>query len=119
MEITGGNDANNEEDDNSKKYYMKKGEYMSAEVLERLQKAILEYDEDEAANYARKVVEEGIDPVEALNAMTVAIRQIGDGFGRGELFLPDLVGAADAMSAATPILEEEISKSGKAWELSL
>jgi corrinoid protein of di/trimethylamine methyltransferase len=85
---------------------------MNAEILERLQKAVLEYNESEAASCARKVVEGKIDPLEALNAMTVAIRQVGDGFGRGELFLPDLVGAADAMSAATPILEEEISKSG-------
>ena len=89
---------------------------MSVEVLERLQKAILEYDEAEAAKCARKVVEEKIDPVEALNAMTAAIRKVGDGFGNGELFLPDLVGAADAMSVATPILEEEISKSGATRE---
>ncbi len=89
---------------------------MSFDILNSLKKAILEYDEDEAANCARKVVEEGIDPVEAMNAMTVAIRQVGDGFGSGELFLPDLVGAADAMSAATPILEEEISRSGASRE---
>ena len=89
---------------------------MSFDILNSLKKAILEYDEDEAANCARKVVEEGIDPVEALNAMTMAIRQVGDGFGNGELFLPDLVGAADAMSAATPILEEEISRSGASRE---
>ncbi len=89
---------------------------MSFEILNRLQKAILEYDEAEAANCARKVVEEGINPVEALNTMTMAIRQVGDGFGSGELFLPDLVGAADAMSAATPILEEEISRSGASRE---
>ena len=89
---------------------------MSIDILNSLKKAILEYDEAEAANCARKVVEEGIDPVEAMNAMTVAIRQVGDGFGSGELFLPDLVGAADAMSAATPILEEEINRSGASRE---
>lgn len=87
---------------------------MSSEILNRLQKAILDYDEAEAASCARKIVEEQVDPVEALNAMTMAIRQVGDGFGKGELFLPDLIGAADAMSAATPILEEEISRSGAA-----
>jgi len=85
---------------------------MSIEVLERLKKAVLEYDEEEAAKCAREVIEKQVDPVEAMNAMTVAIRQVGDGFGRGEFFLPDLVGAADAMSAATPILEEAIRKSG-------
>jgi len=89
---------------------------MSSEILNRLQKAILDYDEAEAASCARKIVEEQIDPVEALNAMTTAIRQVGDGFGKGELFLPDLIGAADAMSAATPILEEEIGRSGATRE---
>jgi len=44
--------------------------------------------------------------------MTDAIREIGEGFNRGDLFLPDLIGAADAMSAATPIVEEEIRRVG-------
>jgi methanogenic corrinoid protein MtbC1 len=44
--------------------------------------------------------------------LTAAIRQVGNGFGKGELFLPDLLGAADAMSAASPILEEEIVRRG-------
>jgi methylmalonyl-CoA mutase cobalamin-binding domain/chain len=48
--------------------------------------------------------------------MTVAIRQIGDGFGKGELWLPDLVGAAAAMTAATPIIEEEINRVGATRE---
>ena len=85
---------------------------MSIEVLENLKKAIMEYDSEGAANWARKAVEEKVDPVEALDAMTVAIRRVGNGFGRGEFWLPDLIGAADAMSAATPILEEEIKRRG-------
>ena len=44
--------------------------------------------------------------------MTAAIKQVGDGFGKGELWLPDLVGAADAMTSATPIIEEEIKRRG-------
>ena len=43
------------------------------------------------------------------NEIIKTIRQVGDSFGRGELCLPDLVGAADAMSAAVPIIEEEIN----------
>jgi len=85
---------------------------MNIEVLESLKKTIIEYDREGAASWAKKVVEERIDPTKALDAMTSAIRQIGDGFSRGELFLPDLVGAADAMSAATPIIEEEIKRVG-------
>ncbi|MBA7627868.1 Glutamate mutase sigma subunit [subsurface metagenome] len=85
---------------------------MSIDTLENLKKAIMEYDSKGAATWARKAVEEGIDPIKALDAMTVAIRQVGDGFGSGELWLPDLIGAADAMSAATPIIEEEIKRIG-------
>ncbi len=85
---------------------------MSAEILENLKKAITGYDREGAADWARKAVREKIDPIKALDTMTVAIRQIGDGFGQGELWLPDLVGAAAAMTAATPIIEEEIKRVG-------
>jgi len=82
------------------------------EILESLKKAITEYDSERAATLAKEVIERGIDPIEALDAMTGAIRQVGDGFARGELWLPDLVGAADAMSSAMPIIEEELKRSG-------
>ncbi|MFA9404085.1 MAG: B12-binding domain-containing protein, partial [Anaerolineales bacterium] len=57
-------------------------------------------------------MQEKMDPIQVLDALTEAIREVGDGFGKGELFLPELVGAANAMQKATPILEEEIKKSG-------
>ena len=81
-------------------------------ILENLRKAVLEYDPEGAANWARKAVEEKINPVKALDALTEAIRGVGDRFGRGDLWLPDLVGAVDAMQAALPVLEEEIVKTG-------
>jgi corrinoid protein of di/trimethylamine methyltransferase len=85
---------------------------MSTEVLENLKKAIVEYDSEEAANLARRAIQEKIDPIKILAAMTAAIKQVGDGFGKGELWLPDLVGAADAMTSATPIIEKEIKRRG-------
>jgi len=85
---------------------------MSVEVLENLRKAVVEYDGEAAASWARKAVEEKIDPISALDAMTVAIREVGDGFGKGDLWLPDLVGAADAMTSAMPIIQEEIARVG-------
>jgi len=89
---------------------------MSTDVLENLKKAIVEYDSEEAANWARRAIQEKIDPVKTLAAMTAAIRQVGDGFGKGELWLPDLVGAADAMTSATPIIEEEMKRRGTTRE---
>jgi corrinoid protein of di/trimethylamine methyltransferase len=84
----------------------------SAEILKNLNKAVIEYDTGAAASWARKAIEEKMDPVEAVNAVTEAIRDVGDRFGKGELWLPDLVGAADAMQSAMSILEEEIKRRG-------
>jgi corrinoid protein of di/trimethylamine methyltransferase len=81
-------------------------------ILENLRKALINYDAHEAAEWAQQAVFEGIDPVETLDALTEAIRHIGDLFGRGELWLPDLIAASETMSAATKILEEEIRRSG-------
>lgn len=85
---------------------------MSSEFFENLKKAIINYDANKAASLAKRAVEEKIDPVKVLDAMTKAIRQVGNGFSRGELWLPDLIGAADAMSSAIPIIEEEIKRTG-------
>ena len=82
------------------------------QVLENLKKAVLEYDNAAAESWARKAIEEGIDPIKALNTLTDAIRQVGDGYGRGELWLPDLVGAASAMTSAVPVIEERIKVTG-------
>lgn len=81
-------------------------------ILENLKKAIIEYDNEEAASWAEKAVKEKIDPVKVLDSITVAIRQVGDRFGKGELWLPDLVGAADAMSKAMPVIKKEIKRKG-------
>ncbi len=89
---------------------------MSTDVLKNLKKAIVEYDSEEAVNLARRAIQEKIDPIKTLAAMTAAIRQVGDGFGKGELWLPDLVGAADALASATPIIEEEIKRRGATRE---
>lgn len=89
---------------------------MSIEILENLRKAVIQYDSEGAAIWAKKAIEKGIDPMKALAALTDAIRQIGNGYGRGEFFLPDLVGAAKVMTNATPIIEEEIKRSGKKRE---
>ena len=87
-----------------------------SEIIETLKAAILTYDKKLASQMASKALEEGVEPGEILDGMTEAIKKIGDEFGRGELFLPDLVGAANAMSGAISIVEKEIEKSGNKIE---
>ena len=83
---------------------------MENEIFEQLKKAVKEYKKETAESLARKAMQEKIDPLKVLDALTEAIREVGDGFGRGELFLPELVGAADAVQKAMPIVEKEIEK---------
>ena len=85
---------------------------MSTGTIEQLKMAVLEYDREKAVSLAKKAIEEGVSPIEGLAALTDAIRQVGDGYAREELWLPDLVGAADAIAVATPIFEEELQRRG-------
>ncbi len=85
---------------------------MDLEILKQLKQALLDYDEDAAARLAEEWVAGGGNPVEAMAALTEAIQIVGDGFGCGDLFLPDLVGAATAMEAAVGPLQEAVRQSG-------
>jgi len=80
------------------------------EILEKLRKALLEYNEEAIKNAAREALKEKIDPLKAIDVLAEAIREIGAKFERGEVFLPHLVIAADCMQAAIDILKEAIPK---------
>jgi corrinoid protein of di/trimethylamine methyltransferase len=85
---------------------------MTERTLTDMAKAVQDYDGDEVANLARQALDEGIDPAAILDSLTASIREVGDAFGAGDLFLPELVGAADAMETAMPIVEEALKAQG-------
>ena len=81
------------------------------EWLKQAAQSILDADEELAKDIARKSLEAGMDPVEMINdGYSEGIRQMGDLFDRGEVFLPGLVVASDAMVAAIKILEKALPK---------
>jgi len=81
---------------------------MSNEILEKLKKSILDFDADGAAEFAQKAIDSKIDPIVAIDAITESVRYVGEKYGRGELWLPDLIGSAVTMKSALEILEKEI-----------
>ena len=85
---------------------------MTQGSLEDLKRAIIEYDEALAVVSAKNAIAESIDPNKIFGAMTDAIREVGDLFGEGELWLPDLMAASAAISKATPVVEEALKKTG-------
>ncbi len=83
------------------------------EMLEQLKNMVLEFNIDIAEETAEKAIKEGIDPTEAANALTEGIQIVGDKFGSGQLFLPDLVCASEVLKKAFPVINREIEKRGQ------
>ena len=87
---------------------------LKEELFGRLREAVVSGDPDEVVKLCRRVVEAGVDPLEAVEkALVAAILELGDKWVRGEAFIVDLVAAADAMKAGMSILKEEVVKRGK------
>jgi len=81
----------------------------TSEWFEKAAQSILDVDEEAAKSIAQKSLEAGIDPLEMINkGFTEGIRKMGDLFVRGEVFLPGLIIASDAMVAAVEILEKAL-----------
>ena len=71
--------------------------------------AILQGDSDKAVEAAKKGLEEGLDPVMLINEGFIpGINKVGDLFGSGRLFLPELVMSANAMEQVTELINESI-----------
>ena len=80
-------------------------------ILDDLYRAVTEFDADAAAEAARAAVEAGIDPVKAIEeGLAKGLREIGDKFEAGELWLPHLILGAEAMEAAVKVLEAHMPK---------
>jgi corrinoid protein of di/trimethylamine methyltransferase len=90
--------------------------FLSEEILSNVRKAILDFDAKQAESWTMKAVEKHIDLIKVADALTEAVRLVGEGYARGEYFLPDLVMAGDAMRNAMRVIEAELRKTGKSFE---
>jgi corrinoid protein of di/trimethylamine methyltransferase len=86
---------------------------MSEELFKAMAQSVIDGDADQSAELARKALAQGIAPLDAINEGFVAgVNEVGAQYGRGDMFLPDLVMAGEAMKAAVAVLEPEMQKSG-------
>jgi methylmalonyl-CoA mutase cobalamin-binding domain/chain len=89
---------------------------MANDEYSGVREAILEGDAEQAATLGRDVAESAEDAMPAVDAAAAVIREVGDQFGAGEIYLPEMVLAAEAMQAfmdqVTPRLEAEAAQSG-------
>ncbi|MEM1574668.1 MAG: corrinoid protein [Nitrososphaerota archaeon] len=82
-------------------------------ILQMLKESILSFDVEKAVNAAKEAIKANIDPIKAIEeGFTKGIREVGELFAKGEIFLPELIMAGEAMKAAIEILKPLIP-SGK------
>ena len=84
---------------------------MEEKTLRAAEQAILDYDVSRAEQVAREGLASGLDPALLLEQGFIkGITQIGELFGQGEIYLPELILAGEAMKAATAVCEAAIKQ---------
>jgi corrinoid protein of di/trimethylamine methyltransferase len=79
------------------------------EIVTRLKNAVINYEMETIADLAKQAVDQGVDPLVAIEkGLAEGIQTVGERFGKGEIFLPELVMGAEAMKAALAVLEPAV-----------
>jgi corrinoid protein of di/trimethylamine methyltransferase len=80
-------------------------------IYEEMAQAVIDGLPDRASELASAALRSGIDPLEAIDrGFKPGMDVVGDGFNKGELFIPDLMMSGEAMKAAIATLEPELMK---------
>ena len=78
-------------------------------IMQMATDAILEIDEDKAQEALTEGRKEGITAVELLQeGFSKGMTELGDRFGRGDAFLPELIFASEVMKIATDAVDAEL-----------
>jgi len=81
------------------------------EVFSRLREAVVAGQTDAVVEAAKEIIDKGLDPLKAIeNGLSKGAKIIGDKFEKLEVFLPELLVAAEAMKAGLDILLVKIPK---------
>jgi corrinoid protein of di/trimethylamine methyltransferase len=87
-------------------------------LFQEMRESILDGAPERAGDLARQALGDGVDPLDAVNlGFAAGITSAGEQFGRGEMFLPDLLACAEAMKSAIKVLEPEMLRRGSRREV--
>ena len=86
-------------------------EEKTQEILEKLKKAVIEYDEDVSKETAEEALKEGVNPNDAIfNGLVSGMQEVGRLFEAQEYFVPELLMCADALYVGLDILKPHVSQ---------
>jgi methanogenic corrinoid protein MtbC1 len=81
-------------------------------ILNELENSVKNLEQEAAIEAAKKALAAGVSPVDAIeNGLAKGLREVGDKFARKEMFVVELIYAAEIMNGAIKILEPELKKS--------
>jgi len=87
---------------------------MTEELFKEMAQSVIDGDDEGASGLARQALEQGIDPLLAINeGFTPGMDAVGELYASGEYFLPDLILGGEAMKAALSILEPALQAAGQ------
>ncbi|NWG35781.1 MAG: corrinoid protein [Chloroflexi bacterium] len=91
---------------------------MSEELLKAMAQSIIDGEAEVAMDLAKQAIEAGMNPLDAITkGYMPGVNEVGDSFACGNVFLPELVMAGEAMKAAIAVLEPELKKAGASREI--
>jgi len=92
-------------------------EERTREILKGLREALINYDEDKVAEWAKTVLDEGVDPfVATMEGLAEGMIEVGELYNKKEYFVPELLLCSDALYAGLDILRPAIKASGRKSE---
>lgn len=88
-------------------------------TIQAIRSSLIGFDEEETIDLLKKGIDDGVNPIKILeNGLSSGMKEIGDKFGSGELYLPELMRGAAIMQASVDILTPVIKKAKQATEKS-
>lgn len=89
-------------------------EELREELLKTLSDGVVDMDEATVKEAAQKVLDEGLDPYDAImNGLAAGMEIVGDLYDKHEYFVPELLIAADALYAGLDILKPQVKLEDK------
>ncbi len=90
------------------------GVVIDDKYFDKLAQTIIDGTKVECVRLIEEGLANGMDPLDAVEkGLSKGITKVGDDFGAGIFFLPELIQAANAMKEGVAILDEKIKASGK------
>ena len=86
---------------------------MSQDLYDQMKQSVIDGEVEDAERLAQEGLDAGLAPGDILDSGFVkGIEEVGDLFGKGEFFLPELVQGAEAMKAAVAVLQPALDAAG-------